>query len=110
VDRDRFPVGRVGDSPLALKLVRNEEGQAFTEYILLIAIIVGFYLSITAGMARIGLAQKLMAPITGAFAATYRYGSPTAKGYGDPGGPINHPRIEQGSNNFRIFYNPDTGQ
>jgi len=101
----------MGDLVMALRVSSprvDEQGQAVLEYILLIAIIVGFYMAVTVGMSKIGLAKKLMLPITGAFAATYQYGHPKAKGY-DNGGPTYHPRAEGGENNFRIFFNPDSG-
>src|SRR4051794_33120519 len=83
----------------------GEQGQAVTEYILLIAIIVSFYMMVTAGLSKMDLANKLMLSITGPFAAAYRYGHPKAKGY-DNGGPSYHPRAEGGENNFRLFFNP----
>jgi hypothetical protein len=88
-------------------MVKEEEGQAVTEYILMMASIVSLYLLLTAGLVRIGLAKKLMRPLTEQFAATYQYGHPKAKGY-DNGGPEFHPRAvsSSGQNNFRIFFNP----
>jgi hypothetical protein len=86
-------------------IVKNENGQAVTEYILMMAMIVSIYLLFTAGLVRIGLAKKLMQPMTDTFTATYQFGHPKAKGY-DNGGPEYHPRALGGQNNFRIFFNP----
>lgn len=86
--------------------MKNEEGQGLTEYILLLAIVASGYLLLVKGMSRIGLAQKLMTPLTQDFASAYRYGHPKAKGFDDPGGPEKHPRIEGGKDGFRIFINP----
>jgi Flp pilus assembly pilin Flp len=84
--------------------IRNEEGQAVTEYVLMLAAIVSLYLLMTAGLVRIGLAKRLMTPLTTQFAAVYRYGHPKAKGF-DDGGPEYHPRAmsSSGQNNFRLF-------
>jgi hypothetical protein len=86
-------------------VLKNNQGQAITEYILMVAIVVGSYLIIANGIAKMGLAQKIMANLLGPFAAAYRYGHPLAKGY-DDGGPVNHPRAVGGENNFRLFFNP----
>jgi uncharacterized protein (UPF0333 family) len=91
----------------AFVVVKNEEGQAVTEYILLMAVILMIYLMVTTTMAKIGLAKKLTTPLTTSFAAIYQYGHPLAKGYQN-GGPMYHPRVEGGDNNFRIFFNPET--
>ena len=90
-----------------LKLVQNEDGQAITEYMLLLATIVMFYVMLAAMLTKTGLAKKLAQTVTGPFAATYKYGLPTAKGF-DEGGPELHPRAT-GGNNFRIFFNPKIG-
>lgn len=88
-------------------MVKDEEGQAVTEYVLMLASIVSLYLLLTAGLVRIGLAKKLMMPLTTQFAAIYQFGHPKAKGY-DNGGPEFHPRVSSpgGQNNFRLFLNP----
>ena len=94
---------------MALKLkhkpLQNESGQAVIEYVLLIAVVVTAFVLVMQWVTDIGLAQKLTKPITGTFAATYRYGHPKAKGFED-GAPENHPRAVGGENNFRIFINP----
>jgi hypothetical protein len=87
------------------KLLNNRDGQAITEYILLIAAIVSFYMIVLKGMGQFRLDEKLMTPVTGDFAKAYRYGHVKAKGY-DDGGPENHPRAIGGRGNFRIFISP----
>ncbi len=82
-----------------------EGGQATVEYILLLAVVVGFYMAASAGLNRLKLGERIMAPLVGPFSAAYRYGHPKAKGF-DDGGPKNHPRAEGGDGNFRIFLNP----
>lgn len=79
------------------------QGQAVTEYILLLAVVVGFFALIVRWVNTSGLALKLASVATGSFKASYRYGHPKAKGF-DDGGPENHPRA---GTNFRIFLNPE---
>lgn len=83
---------------------RNQSGQAVIEYILLLAIVVGFYFIIWEGIRGLRLERKLMKPLSEDFAAAYRYGHPKAKGF-DDGGPYYHPRAIGGQRNFRIFLN-----
>lgn len=86
----------------------NQEGQAFTEYVLLMSIVIGFYFMVTQALTHSGLAQKIAGLVMGPFSAAYRYGHPKAKGY-DEGTPENHPRIDDNqNNNFRIFLDPVT--
>jgi len=102
-------IGAKGIRPMAIndmKILRNQQGQAVTEYILLLSIVVGFYLIISQSMARFGLTKKLVKPIQVNFAATYRYGHPKARG-SDEGSPRYHPRYYGGENNFRIFASPE---
>lgn len=82
----------------------NINGQATTEYILMLSIVVSFYFLLTAGLSRLGLDQALLKIFTGSYYAVYRYGHPKAKGY-DDGGPIYHPMAQTGENSFRIFLN-----
>lgn len=88
-------------------LARNEQGQAFTEYILLVAIVVGIYVTVMTGLKKVGLAAKLTKPLQTDFAAAYRFGHPKAKGYDNGSSPTYHPRVDDGGDhNFRIFLNP----
>ncbi len=82
----------------------HELGQATTEYILLLSVVVSFYMIVISGMNRFNLGQKLTKFMTQSFTATYTYGHPQAKGF-DNGGPIYHPRAVGCENCFRIFLN-----
>ncbi len=85
----------------------DERGQAVIEYILLLVVVVGFFLSVASFFSNIGLGQKLAKPITGDFAHAYQLGDPKAKSL-DDGAPERHPRVyDEGPENFRIFINPD---
>ena len=91
------------------KFRSNESGQALTEYVLLLALVVGFFITISKGLALIHASDMILRPVKEEYARSYRYGHPKAKGF-DDGGPEFHPRAETGSkNNFRIFINPDLG-
>ena len=91
---------------MALKtLHKNQDGQAVTEYVLLVFAITTFYMIVLKGLGSFRLDEKLMTPVTGDFARAYRYGHTKAKGYED-GGPENHPRAVGGRGNFRIFISP----
>ena len=88
---------------------KAEQGQAVTEYLLLISAIVSFYMIIIGFMNQTGIGKKLAESVTGPFAAAYQYGHPKAKGPIDPGGPLYHPFVDNGGEtNFRIFLNPRT--
>ncbi|MFZ9596497.1 MAG: hypothetical protein ACO3A2_10520 [Bdellovibrionia bacterium] len=79
-----------------------QRGQATTEYILLLAVTVGFYLMIIRGMGRLGVSQRLMQPLTRDFASAYQYGKiPSAKEriFGDDLRPLTDAY-------FRVFLNP----
>lgn len=83
---------------------KNESGQAVTEYVLLLGIIVLFYGALMAVVSKMNLAERLAAPIVGSYARTYKYGNPKAKGF-DEGTPENHPRAVIGGK-IRLFINP----
>ena len=85
--------------------IRNEKGQSMLEYILLLAIVSGFSLTILRAVSHFGVMEKIAEPLTKGYAATYKYGHPKAKGY-DEGTPENHPRAVTGGNNTRLFINP----
>jgi len=82
----------------------NEEGQAITEYVLMIAIVVTFYLTTVGFLNQFGFAQQLASPIQNSFARAYQYGKPDVYGF-ENGGPKDHPRITSPGNN-RLFINP----
>ncbi|MEO5969470.1 MAG: hypothetical protein ABIQ95_06050 [Bdellovibrionia bacterium] len=92
------PLGRCPQ----LLVVREEGGQATTEYVLLMAVVLSFYLMIAKGIGRIGVAQKLMSPITVQFASAYQYGkipSRADSASGDLLRPLSNSK-------FRVFLNP----
>lgn len=84
--------------------LRNEEGQAVTEYMLLLFTIIAAYLLLLAFINKYSLASKLSQPLQQNFARAYQYGAVNAYGF-DDGSPKNHPRVNS-SGNFRIFINP----
>lgn len=79
----------------------SESGQAATEYILMMAVIVFLFLAIKPSIQRLQLNTKLMQPLQTEFASAYQFGHPSVQGP-DSGNPNNHPRFTTG-NNFRIF-------
>jgi hypothetical protein len=83
-----------------------ESGQAITEYVLLLLIVLILAGVIREGMRRYQLADKIAAPINKRFAYAYRYGDVNARGF-DDGGPKKHPRAK-GEGSFRLFLNPGT--
>jgi hypothetical protein len=98
--------GRAGHAAL---LARDERGQAVTEYVLLVAIIVAGYALVARRVTESNAMGLLTRPITREYASAYKYGHVKAKGY-DEGSPENHPRVlVDGNNNFRIFINPSIG-
>lgn len=82
----------------------DKKGQATTEYILMMAVVVAVFLAIKPIIESFELNRKLMAPLQTDYARAYQYGHPTASGP-DEGAPNRHPRFN-GGNNFRIFINP----
>jgi hypothetical protein len=83
-----------------------ESGQAITEYILLVAVVTGFYLMIFRFLNSTSFGTVISNAVTTPYMSVYTYGYPAAKGF-DDGGPLNHPRAVGGTGNFRIFINPD---
>ena len=84
----------------------DRRGQAVTEYILMLSILVFIYNIIFISLNRYGIGKKIKNQITLSFLAAYRYGNVKAKGP-DDGGSEYHPIDPQnGENNFRIFLNP----
>lgn len=85
----------------------TQSGQAVIEYIMLLAVVIGSYMTLASWFTRFGFAEKLTRPITKSFAHAYQYGDVEALGF-DDGGPKRHPRANTRSNeNFRIFINPE---
>ena len=84
---------------------RSESGQAITEYVMLLFIIMVLAGVVREGMRRFGIADLVAAPINRSFAYVYRYGDAQARGFED-GGPKKHPRALSGDGSFRIFLNP----
>jgi hypothetical protein len=76
------------------------------EYILLLGVIASSFAIVARALTTMGFTQKMTAPITGPFAATYRLGDPKAKSFED-GSPDRHPRAIGGQDSFRIFINPE---
>jgi hypothetical protein len=87
----------------------NHKGQALTEYVILLAIVVSVFSGVLKMLTQAKVMQNLQKPMTKDFAATYRYGHPKAKGV-DEGGPVNIPTMASPENNtagnFRISINP----
>lgn len=90
-------------------MIKNQSGQAVIEYIVILAIVVGFYLMLTTTIASLNLERRFHSFLIAPFANTYKYGHPEAQGF-DEGTPKMHPRIEEGPENFRIFIMPKVGQ
>ena len=83
--------------------MNKESGQATTEYILLLSIVVLIFTLVSTGLKNAGVAGLLTKPITGPFAAAYQFGRADAKGWDNGSSPENHPRADSGTGNFRIF-------
>jgi hypothetical protein len=91
------------------KKLKDQQGQAVIEYIVLLAIVLSFYAVVSAFISKLGLERKIQASLFGPFASLYKYGHYEAQGY-DEGAPKMHPRIYGGDRNFRIFLNPKSTQ
>lgn len=84
--------------------IGNEEGQAITEYMILLSTVIAAFLLLLGFINKWGLAGKLSSPLQQSFARAYQYGAVDAYGY-DDGTPKRHPRVNA-NGNFRIFINP----
>ncbi|MEN9723799.1 MAG: hypothetical protein RJB38_1785 [Pseudomonadota bacterium] len=84
---------------------RDDRGQAITEYVLLLLIILSLAGLVKALLVKFRIADKLLAPVNQRFVYVYRYGHEEARGFED-GGPRKHPRAD-GENSFRLFLNPE---
>ena len=85
-------------------LSTKQSGQAVTEYILMVAVIVSFYAILARVFKNSDIGPSILKPIQKDYANAYQFGHPEAKGF-DSGGPEKHPRFE-GGDNFRLFANP----
>jgi hypothetical protein len=94
-----------------MSTMKNESGQAVTEYILMVAVVVGLFLAVETALTKTGLNATMMTPLTKNYYFTYKYGHPKALGYDEAaqGGPSMHPRITT-PGNFRIFIDPGASQ
>jgi hypothetical protein len=86
----------------------GREGQATTEYILLLSIVLLIFITIAQGITNGQLMGKLLSPINNDFRKAYQNGHPKASAPDDPGGSVKHPRDTQGNGGFRIFYSKGT--
>ena len=85
--------------------IKLKSGQAMTEYILLLGILVSLFTIIINGLLGTGALARLKAPLEKDFKYTYQYGHPEARGQND-GGPKFLPQQHDSGGNFRIFINP----
>jgi hypothetical protein len=83
----------------------SESGQAITEYVMLLVIVLILAGIIREGLKRYKIADQIAAPINKQFAYVYQYGDAQARGFED-GGPRKHPRATSGDGSFRLFLNP----
>lgn len=93
---------------------RKNRGQAISEYILLMAILFGLFLTTLNALDRVGFPELLAKNLLAPYSAAYQYGHPLARGP-DNGGPTYIPNCDgtrvpscNGDGNFRIFLNPST--
>lgn len=86
----------------------NNHGQAITEYVLLLAIILTIFTNIMNVIMETDAIGALKKPLETDFKYTYQYGHPKVRGQ-ENGGPKNVPlKFEPNDQhqNFRIFINP----
>lgn len=86
-----------------------ESGQALTEYILLLAIIISIYTALLGRLSNSNAMSAMKKPFTQEFKYTYQYGNAKARGQND-GGPTYIPQYHDEATNFRIFINPPINQ
>ena len=87
--------------------VRNRSGQAITEYVLLLAVLVSLYSLLLKLLGGSQIMNRIRTPLEKDYQYTYRYGHPKARGP-DDGGVKYIPQYRDGKNDedFRIFINP----
>jgi hypothetical protein len=83
--------------------MREQSGQATTEYILLLAVVVSLFSLVMSQLQNFDLAKHFSDFLSKSFVGAYQYGKPGATGY-DDGGPTNHPRAPDGNGDIRIFF------
>jgi hypothetical protein len=84
--------------------IRRTSGQAITEYILLLAMLVSLYSLLLRLLSDTKMVDRLKSKLEKDYQYTYRYGHPEARGP-DDGGVKNIPQ-HRSDDNFRIFINP----
>ena len=87
-----------------MEQMKRQSGQAITEYILLLAIIVSLYSLLLRSLTDLGVFDVIKKPLENTYKYTYQYGHPEARGT-DDGGPKNIPQ-QSDPQYFRIFINP----
>jgi hypothetical protein len=102
-DRPILVTNPSGKQSLERKLLGNESGQSIIEYILLLAIVVGFFYATYNGIKAWGLPDKFFGAYEQTFAAAYQFGDPRTRQRGAD--YEYHPRVfSDAQGNFRIFY------
>ena len=92
-----------------MEKIKPNSGQAVTEYILLLAIMLSLFTGFMSALSNSGAITALKKPLEKDFKFTYQYGHPAARGQGD-GGPLYIPQHHDLQQNFRIFLNPPINQ
>jgi hypothetical protein len=84
--------------------IKRKSGQAITEYILLLGILVSLYSLFLRLLSDTKIADRIKSRLEKDYQYTYRYGHPEARGP-DDGGVKNIPQHDP-IDDFRIFINP----
>jgi hypothetical protein len=82
----------------------NRSGQAITEYVILLAIVVLIYTALLKSLGGSSSFAAFKKPFVEQYKYTYRYGHPDARGQ-DDGDPALIPQYSD-RESFRIFINP----
>lgn len=94
------------------KLTRDESGQGSIEYIIVLAMVVGMFVALKAGLDSYKLGDKIKTALFEKFQNVYRFGHPDARsGIDGKSGFVKQARFSNSpsgndSQNFRIFVNP----
>lgn len=88
--------------------MRSEQGQAITEYLLLLLILAISGAAVMRGIRGFGIGDRLTNWLTGSYRSSYTYGHPKAKGPNE-GGPRFLPLATggRGEGNGRLFISPE---